>query len=60
MTKYNEWETLTFDCSQIPNENYDRIVLIFDLGLTGNGSSSFTYYVDDISLYSLNGPPRSM
>ena len=58
MTKYNEWETLTFDYSQIPNENYDRIVLIFDLGVTGNGSSSFTYYVDDISLYSLNGPPE--
>ena len=58
MTKYNEWETLTFDYSQIPNENYDRIVLIFDLGVTGNGSSSFTYYFDDISLYSLNGPPE--
>ena len=58
MTKYNEWETLTFDYSQIPNENYDRIVLIFDLGVTGNGSSSFTYYVDDISLYSLDGPPE--
>lgn len=58
MTKYNEWETLTFDYSQIPNENYDRIVLIFDLGVTGNGSSSFTYYVDDISLYSINGPPE--
>ena len=58
MTKYNEWETLTFDFSQIPNENYDRIVLIFDLGVTGNGSSSFTYYVDDITLYSLNGPPE--
>ena len=58
MTKYNEWETLTFDFSQIPYENYDRIVLIFDLGVTGNGSSSFTYYVDDITLYSLNGPPE--
>ena len=58
MTKYNEWETLTFDYSQIPNENYDRIVLIFDLGVTGNGSSSFTYYVDDIKLYSINGPPE--
>ncbi len=58
MTKYNEWETLTFDFSQIPNEIYDRIVLIFDLGVTGNGSSSFTYYVDDITLYSLNGPPE--
>ena len=56
MTKYNEWETLTFDFSQIPYENYDRIVLIFDIGVTGNGSSSFTYYVDDITLYSLNGP----
>jgi len=59
MTKYNEWEILTFDFSQIPNENYDRIVLIFDLGVTGNGSSSFTYYIDDIVLYSLNGPPEA-
>tara|TARA_B100000900_G_scaffold8598_1_gene7079 strand:- start:14016 stop:15551 length:1536 start_codon:yes stop_codon:yes gene_type:complete len=58
LTKYNEWETLVFDFSQIPNENYDQIVLIFDLGITGNGSSSFTYFIDDITLYSLNGPPE--
>lgn len=58
MTKHNEWETLVFDYSQVPSQTFDRIVLIFDLGISGNGSSSFTYYIDDINLYSVSGPPE--
>lgn len=50
-TVANAWEELTFDYSAINTANsYDRIVLIFDNGTMGNGSSNFTFYVDDIKL----------
>ena len=52
MSKVNEWETLNFDYSTInAQETYDRVVLIFDLGTVGDGSPSYTYYIDDISLF---------
>lgn len=48
-TKANEWEELTFDYSAINMANtYQRVVLIFDFGDVGDGSSNFTYYFDDI------------
>lgn len=47
----NAWTDLTFDFSPINTANsYDRVVLIFDLGTPGDGSSNFTFLVDDIRL----------
>lgn len=47
----NAWEDLVFDYSGINTGNsYDRIVLIFELGTMGDGSSNFTFYFDDIRL----------
>ena len=50
-TTANAWEELTFNFSAINVGNfYSKIVLIFDLGTTGDGSPNFTYYFDDITL----------
>lgn len=50
-TKANEWEELSFDYASINTANvYNRIVLIFDLGTPGDGSTNFTFYFDDITL----------
>lgn len=50
-TTANTWEELTFDFSTINVGNfYSKVVLIFDLGTAGDGSSNFTFYFDDISL----------
>lgn len=47
----NAWEDLVFDYTGINTaNNYDRIVLIFELGTMGDGSSNFTFYFDDIRL----------
>jgi len=45
------WEELTFDFSTINTGlSYQKVVLIFDLGVVGDGSANFTYYFDDIRL----------
>lgn len=50
-TTANAWEELSFDFSSINTANtYQKIVLIFDLGTVGDGSSNFTFYFDDIRL----------
>lgn len=50
-TKAGEWETLSFDYSEINTaESYQKLVLIFDLGTAGDGSANFTWYFDDITL----------
>lgn len=50
-TVANAWEELTFDFTPINTSNtYQRIVLIWDLGVVGDGSPNFTYYFDDINL----------
>lgn len=50
-TKANEWEELTFDYSSIITSNvYQKLVLIFDNGTSGDGSANFTFYLDDITL----------
>ena len=50
-TVANAWEDLAFDYRTINTTNsYQKIVLIFDLGTTGNGSANFTYLFDDIRL----------
>ena len=47
----NAWEELTFDFTSINVSNsYQKIILIWDLGVVGDGSSNFTYYFDDINL----------
>lgn len=48
-TTANGWEELTFDFSTInAAKSYQKVVLIFDLGTIGDGSSNFTFYFDDI------------
>ncbi len=46
----NAWEELTFDYSGIDDQEYQKIVLIFELGTVGDGSADFTYLFDDIVL----------
>ncbi|MBL0359207.1 MAG: T9SS type A sorting domain-containing protein [Chitinophagaceae bacterium] len=52
----NAWEELTFDYSTINTSNqYQKLVLIFDLGTMGDGSANFTYLFDDITLTTAGG-----
>lgn len=47
-TVANEWEELSFNFSTIDiNNEYQKVVIFFDFGNTGDGS---TYYFDDIKL----------
>ncbi len=43
----NSWEELVYDFSAAPAANYVRIVIFFDFGVNGDGS---TYYFDEINL----------
>jgi len=53
------WEDLAFDYRTINTSNaYDHIVLIFDLGIMGDGSPNFTFLFDDIRL--TNNMPTSI
>ncbi len=55
-TVANAWEELSFDFSTISTSNqYQKIVLIFDLGTAGDGSANFTYLFDDITLTTSGG-----
>ncbi len=50
-TVANAWEDLAFDFRTINTGNsYQKVVLIFDLGIAGNGSANFTWLFDDIRL----------
>ncbi len=50
-TRANAWEDLVFDFSAINTANqYQNLVLIFDLGTPGDGSANFTWFYDDIRL----------
>ncbi|MBK6379513.1 MAG: hypothetical protein IPF72_07145 [Chitinophagaceae bacterium] len=50
-TVANAWEDLAFDYRTINTGNtYQKVVLIFDLGTTGDGSANFTWLFDDIRL----------
>jgi hypothetical protein len=46
----NAWEELTFDYSAIDGRDYQKIVIIFELGTMGDGSADFTYLFDDLEL----------
>ncbi|SNS48916.1 Por secretion system C-terminal sorting domain-containing protein [Belliella buryatensis] len=55
-TVANQWETLDFDYSAINTaQSYQKIVLIFDLGTSGDGSANFTYLIDDIQIVDTAG-----
>lgn len=50
-TMANTWEDMAFDFRAINTSNtYQKVVLIFDLGTTGDGSANFTWLFDDIRL----------
>ncbi len=50
-TVANAWEELSFDYGAINTANsYQKIVLIFELGIPGDGSANFTFHFDDIKL----------
>ena len=52
-TLANTWEDLVIDYSDINTaEQYQNLVIIFDLGTAGDGSANFTWYYDDIRLTS--------
>ena len=43
------WEEVSFDLSEIDTGNsYQKIVLFFDFGTVGDGSSDWTFYIDNI------------
>jgi hypothetical protein len=45
----NAWVELKYDFSTIDtSKQYQKVVLIFDLGTMGDGSANFTYLFDDI------------
>jgi Secretion system C-terminal sorting domain len=50
-TVANAWEELSFDFASINTSNtYNNLVLIWDLGVAGDGSPNFTFLFDDIQL----------
>lgn len=50
-TDPGKWEELLFDFSTVDqSREYQKLVIIFEIGTVGTGSASFTYYVDDIDL----------
>jgi hypothetical protein len=50
-TVANAWVDLVFDYNAINTaDTYQNLVVIFDLGTVGDGSSNFTFYFDDIRL----------
>jgi endoglucanase Acf2 len=42
------WETLSWDFSALGATSYDRLVFMFDIGNTGDGSATSTFYFDDV------------
>lgn len=54
----NAWTTLTYDLSAANRtQSYQKIVLIFDNGTTGDASANFTFFVDDIAQGTTPPPP---
>ncbi|WP_299123026.1 glycosyl hydrolase [uncultured Winogradskyella sp.] len=46
--KSGEWETLNWDFSFLGATVFDRVVFMFDFGNTGDGSTTSTFYFDDV------------
>ena len=61
-TVANEWEYVYFDYSTINTaQSFNRLVVIWELGTTGDGSANFTFLMDDFELVnSLPAPPLSL
>ena len=54
-TKYNQWETLSWSFSGEQSNIFQRLVLMFDFGNTGNGTENSTFYFDDIYQFDPTG-----
>ena len=52
---YNQWETLTWSFAGEPTNTYERLVLMFDFGNTGDGTENSTFYFDDIDQFDPTG-----
>jgi hypothetical protein len=53
-TVANAWQELFYDFSGIDtSKQYQKVVLIFDLGTVGDGSANFTYLFDDVQQYTI-------
>ena len=46
--KSGEWETLSWDFSSLGATVFDKLVFMFDLGNTGDGTATSTFYFDDV------------
>ena len=47
-TMTGQWETLSWDFSSLGVSSYDKLVFMFDIGNTGDGSATSTFYFDDV------------
>ena len=54
-TKYNQWETLTWSFTGEQSDIFQKLVLMFDFGTTGDGTESSTFYFDDIYQFDPTG-----
>lgn len=53
----NQWTHLVFDLRHAdPSQVYQKVVLIFDLGTVGDGSTNFTFFVDEIVPVAIEPP----
>jgi hypothetical protein len=61
-TVANAWEYLYFDYSAINTaQSYHKVIVIWELGTPGDGSSNFTFHMDDFELVaSLPPAPLSL
>ena len=48
-TTTGAWETLFWDFSQQGASTYDKLVFMFDIGKVGDGSTTSTFYFDDVA-----------
>ncbi|WP_136482754.1 hypothetical protein [Cognatitamlana onchidii] len=50
LTGNSAWEEVTIDFSDIDeSQSYQKLVFFFDFGTVGDGSSNWTFYIDDIN-----------
>ncbi|MFY0608652.1 MAG: VCBS repeat-containing protein [Cyclobacteriaceae bacterium] len=55
-TVANEWEELSFNFIGVDEtQGYHKVILIFENGISGDGSAAFTYLIDDLELIEGNG-----
>ena len=54
-TVANQWEELTFNFTGLTGGVFNKITLIYDLGVVGDGGPNFTLLFDDIELTTVVG-----